>query len=106
MKSYALHRLIGVSTESQEQQGESLNVQKSQIIDAVNNLAGEIPKHCWKYSGQERATPVFERKMFNQLLWPANEDLARLKPFSFPTFGPSLSFIGGRFSTQGNVQFI
>ena len=67
--------LIRVSTESQEQQGESLNVQKSQIIDAVKNLGGEIPKNCWKYSGQEHATPEFERKMFNQLLEDACKGL-------------------------------
>ncbi len=67
--------LIRVSTESQEQQGESLNVQKSQIIDAVRNLGGEVPKHCWKYSGQEHASPEFERKMFNQLLEDSGKGL-------------------------------
>ena len=60
--------LIRVSTEKQEQQGESLNSQKKQILQAVDYLNGTIPKRCWKYSGQEHATPDQERQKLTQLL--------------------------------------
>ncbi len=67
--------LIRVSTEVQEQQGESLNVQKSQILDAINTLGGIVPQHCWKYSGQEHATPEFEREKFSRLLADTSKGL-------------------------------
>jgi site-specific DNA recombinase len=67
--------LVRVSTELQEQQGESLNVQKSQILDAVDSLGGIVPQHCWKYSGQEHATPEFEREKFSRLLADTNKGL-------------------------------
>jgi site-specific DNA recombinase len=67
--------LIRVSTEMQEQQGESLNVQKSQILDAVNTLGGIVPQYCWKYSGQEHATPEFEREKFSRLLADTSKGL-------------------------------
>ena len=54
--------LIRVSTEKQEQKGESLRTQKTQIEQAVEYLNGKIPKRCWKYSGQEHATPNQERE--------------------------------------------
>jgi hypothetical protein len=61
---------IRVSTERQERQGESLRTQKKRIIQNVKSLGGAIPKHCWKYSGSEHATPDYrlERKMLCQLL--------------------------------------
>ena len=67
--------LIRVSTESQERQGESLRVQKEQIVNAVKQLNGTIPDECWKYSGQEHATPQFERQKFNQLLEDASKGI-------------------------------
>lgn len=61
--------LIRVSTEQQEQQGQSLEVQKAKIVNAVKALNGVIPKVCKeKYSGQEHATAGFEREKFKQLL--------------------------------------
>ncbi len=69
--------LIRVSTEGQEEKGESLRTQKTRIIQYVKSLGGVIPKHCWKYSGQEHATPDFrqERKMFDQLLKDCSKNL-------------------------------
>ena len=60
--------LIRVSTESQEKRGESLNVQKNQITGYVEFLNGTIPDSCWKYSGQEHATPDQERAKLDRLL--------------------------------------
>jgi DNA invertase Pin-like site-specific DNA recombinase len=60
--------LIRVSTEKQEQQGESLNSQKKQILQSIEYLNGTIPKRCWKYSGQEHATPDQEREKLSKLL--------------------------------------
>ena len=60
--------LIRVSTEKQEQQGESLRSQKKLIERVVKSLNGTIPKRCWKYSGQEHATPNQEREKLEQLL--------------------------------------
>jgi len=67
--------LIRVSTEKQEQQGESLNSQKKQIFQAVEYLNGIIPQRCWKYSGQEHATPDQERQKLNQLLEDSGKNL-------------------------------
>ena len=49
--------LIRVSTEGQEKKSESLRTQTTQIKQYVKSLGGIIPEHCWKYSGQEHATP-------------------------------------------------
>ncbi len=67
--------LIRVSTEAQEKKGESLKTQKKQIIQAVEILKGIIPKHCWKYSGQEHATPQMDRQKLDMLLEYANKDI-------------------------------
>jgi site-specific DNA recombinase len=57
--------LIRVSTERQEQKGESLRVQKKQIERAVESLAGKIVG--W-FGGQEHATPGYEKKEVDRLL--------------------------------------
>jgi DNA invertase Pin-like site-specific DNA recombinase len=67
--------LIRVSTEKQEQQGESLHTQEKQIQQYVQSLGGTIPEYCWQYSGQEHGTSDFERKMLNKLLSDASNDL-------------------------------
>ena len=67
--------LIRVSTESQERQGESLRTQRQQIIQYVKSLDGTIPEYCWKYSGQEHATPGQERAKLDQLLADAEKGL-------------------------------
>jgi site-specific DNA recombinase len=67
--------LIRVSTERQEKQGESLNVQKKRIIEYVKSIGGVIPHNCWKYFGQEHATPSYEKEIFNQLLKDSSKDL-------------------------------
>lgn len=68
--------LIRVSTEKQEEQGSSLDTQKEAVLKAIATIeGGYVPDHCWKYTGQEHATPDFERKMFSQLLSDACEDL-------------------------------
>jgi len=68
---------IRVSTEMQERMGESLRTQKKHIIQNVKFLGGVIPKHCWKYSGAEHATPDFrqERTRFKQLLEDSGKGL-------------------------------
>lgn len=60
--------LIRVSTEGQEKRGESLSTQKKNIIRSVKYLNGTIPEGCWKYCGQEHATPDHERKLLDMLL--------------------------------------
>ena len=60
--------LIRVSTEGQAKKGESLRTQRKQIEQAVEILGGSIPESCWKYSGQEHATPDQERSILDQLL--------------------------------------
>lgn len=60
--------LIRVSTEKQKQKGESLQTQETQIRQFVNLLKGTVPADCWKYRGQEHATPDQERTLFDQLL--------------------------------------
>jgi DNA invertase Pin-like site-specific DNA recombinase len=57
--------LIRVSTEKQEQQGESLRIQKKQIETAVQQLGGVISK---TYAGQEHATEGHEKERFKSLL--------------------------------------
>jgi len=67
--------IIRVSTEKQEQKGESLADQKSHIIDYVKFLHGSIPESCWEYSGQEHATPGQERAKFDKLLKDSGKDI-------------------------------
>jgi DNA invertase Pin-like site-specific DNA recombinase/vacuolar-type H+-ATPase subunit E/Vma4 len=67
--------IIRVSTEKQEVQGESLEVQKKQIIHYVETLQGTIPDYCWQYKGQEHATPQYERTMIKKLLEDSSKDL-------------------------------
>ena len=67
--------IIRVSTEGQAQKGHSLKTQKEQIQRAVQILGGTIPGHCWRYSGQEHATPDQERRKLDQLLEDARKDL-------------------------------
>src|SRR6056297_2958802 len=60
--------LIRVSTESQKEKGESLRTQNAQIQQYVKSVGGIIPDNCWRYSGQEHATPEQERQKLEQLL--------------------------------------
>ncbi len=60
--------LVRVSTEKQERQGESLQTQRKQIQQYVKTLDGYIPDGCWRYSGQEHATPGQERENLDRLL--------------------------------------
>ena len=67
--------LVRVSTEAQEQKGESLNTQTAQIKSYVEQLQGVIPEHCWRYKGQEHATPAQERQILDQLMADCEKDL-------------------------------
>ena len=67
--------IIRVSTEKQEERGYSLDFQREQILKAVEYLGGTIPDYCWRYCGQEHATPGQERAKFDQLLEDAGKDL-------------------------------
>jgi site-specific DNA recombinase len=60
--------LVRVSTEQQLKKGESLRTQKAQIQQYVKFLEGTVPDNCWKYSGQEHATPEQERLNLDNLL--------------------------------------
>lgn len=60
--------LIRVSTEGQASKGQSLRTQTAQIQQYVKSLDGFIPECCWRYSGQEHATPDQERAKLEQLL--------------------------------------
>jgi len=67
--------IVRVSTEQQAEKGESLQTQQKQIIGFVQTLGGVIPEACWKYSGQEHATPDQERKKLDQLLTDSAKDI-------------------------------
>lgn len=67
--------IVRVSTEKQKQQGESLRTQRSQITQYVKSLGGVIPEECWQYSGQEHATPDYERQKLSKLLEDAGKGL-------------------------------
>jgi site-specific DNA recombinase len=67
--------IIRVSTEKQAAKGESLKTQKKQIESFVQQLGGNIPLHCWRYSGQEHATPEQERQKLKNLLEDSDKDL-------------------------------
>jgi len=54
-----------VSTELQERDGESLEVQKKTLTDCVNRLNGTIEK---EYTGQEHATVGYERNLLDTML--------------------------------------
>ena len=41
----------------------------------MKGMDGTIPESCWKYSGQEHATPEFERKKLDQLLQDAEKGI-------------------------------
>lgn len=67
---------IRVSTERQEKQGESLQVQKTSAKRSVENLGGVIPEYCLnKYYGQEHATSHHEKKMLDTLLSDASKGI-------------------------------
>ncbi len=66
--------LIRVSTEGQSKKGESLRTQTAQIQEFVHFMGGTIPEDCWRYSGQEHATPDQERKKLEALLSDAARD--------------------------------
>lgn len=57
--------LIRVSTEAQKKRGESLAVQRDQILDAVSRLDGAVEN--W-YGGQEHATAGWERTQVDKML--------------------------------------
>jgi DNA invertase Pin-like site-specific DNA recombinase len=57
--------LIRVSTERQEQQGESLKTQKTDLETDIKSMGGEI---CNWYAGQEHSTPDYERKILDDLM--------------------------------------
>jgi len=67
--------VVRVSTEKQEERGESLNVQTKQIRQYVKSLNGVVPEYCWKYKGQEHATASHERALLDQLLADSSKDL-------------------------------
>jgi DNA invertase Pin-like site-specific DNA recombinase len=62
--------MVRVSTEKQEQQGESLHVQRNSNIRDVEKLGGKIVQ--W-YGGQEHATEGWERKEVDRLIADASK---------------------------------
>ena len=62
--------LIRVSTEKQENEGESLRTQRKQIEQAVKSVGGEIVD--W-YGGQEHATEGWERQELDRLIADAQK---------------------------------
>jgi len=75
MTSLRFAPVIRVSTEGQERKGESLRTQTMQINHYVETLKGTIPGHCWRYVGQEHATPNQERKKLDRLLADSDKNL-------------------------------
>lgn len=63
--------LIRVSTDRQEEQGESLRVQRTSIAESVKSLGGKIIE--W-YGGSEHATPGWEKDEVDRLLRDATKD--------------------------------
>jgi site-specific DNA recombinase len=63
--------LVRVSTEKQEQQGESLRTQRSQNERDVELLGGRVVG--W-YGGQEHGTPGWEKKEVDRLIADAGKD--------------------------------
>lgn len=66
--------IIRVSTEQQKDRRTSLTVQRKQITQYVKMMDCTVPPDCWKYSGQEHATPEYERKKLDELLRDATKD--------------------------------
>jgi DNA invertase Pin-like site-specific DNA recombinase len=62
--------LCRVSTEDQEERGESLRTQHNQLEQAVAAVGGVVAK--W-YEGQEHGTEGHERRLFDQLLTDAGK---------------------------------
>lgn len=62
--------LVRVSTEKQEEQGESLRKQRTDVTNNVSQLGGEIVE--W-YGGHEHATPGYETKEVDRLLADAQK---------------------------------
>jgi len=75
MKKLRFAPIVRVSTEGQEKKNDSPLLQKKQIEEYVDILSGTIPKACWKYSGQEHATGIQERKKLDALLRDAGKGL-------------------------------
>lgn len=69
-KTLRVAALIRVSTEKQEEKGESLRKQRTDITAATKQLSGTIVE--W-YGGQEHATPGAERKEVQRLLKDAQK---------------------------------
>jgi DNA invertase Pin-like site-specific DNA recombinase len=67
--------LVRVSSEKSEKKGESLRTQTAQLKQYAKSLGGVIPDTCWQYSGQEHATPGYERKKLDKLLEDARKGL-------------------------------
>jgi DNA invertase Pin-like site-specific DNA recombinase len=70
METLKFAPLVRISTEKQEQQGQSLETQHNDLEADVQALGGEIYK--W-YEGQEHATPAFERKKLEELMVDARQ---------------------------------
>jgi DNA invertase Pin-like site-specific DNA recombinase len=64
--------LCRVSTEDQQERGESLRTQHNQLEQAVAAVGGTVAK--W-YEGQEHGTEGHERRLFDQLLSDAGKGL-------------------------------
>jgi DNA invertase Pin-like site-specific DNA recombinase len=62
---------IRVSTEAQEEQGESLHTQKKQVVSAVAQMEGTIV--AW-YGGQEHATEGWEREELKRMVKDSTND--------------------------------
>ncbi len=75
MKPTRFAPLIRVSTESQEQKGESLKTQETQIRSYVKALDGIIIDDFSKYCGQEHGTENYDREKLDLLLSDAARDV-------------------------------
>src|SRR5262249_1668436 len=64
--------LVRVSTEQQEQQGESLAVQRQSLEHDVARLGGQVV--AW-FGGQEHGTAGWERREVDRLIAEASRDL-------------------------------
>ena len=74
-KTLRFAALIRVSTDQQKKQGQSLKTQTKQVIQAVEQLGGEITH--W-YKGQQHATAGHEHQLVNEMLAAARK---KRKPF-------------------------
>jgi site-specific DNA recombinase len=80
-KKLRFAKAIRVSTEQQEQQGESLRVQHSQAADDIPFLNGTVVE---TYGGQEHATDGWEKAEIERLLADAERDRFDAVWFSHP----------------------